>query len=78
VNPEVRNPGAFQGLLERNREGVIAYREETVVGRGASALVQNGLASGLVQRDGFDPLGLLLPNDDYSTLQVYVLVSSYD
>jgi hypothetical protein len=72
VNPEVRNPGAFQGLLECKREGAITYREQAVVSRRASALVQYRFASGLVQRDGFDPLSLLLPNDDYSTLQVYV------
>jgi hypothetical protein len=56
----------------------MAYREQTVIGRRASEMVQNGLASGLIQRDRFDPLSLLLSNEDYSTLQVYVLVSSYD
>ena len=76
MNPEVRNPGAFQGLLECKREGAITYREQAVVSRRASALVQYRFASGLVQRDGFDPLSLLLSNDDYSALQVYVLVSS--
>jgi hypothetical protein len=54
----------------------MAYQKQTVVGRGASALVQYRFASGLLQRDGFDPLSLLLSNDDYSALQVYVLVSS--
>jgi hypothetical protein len=53
----------------------MAYRKQTVVGQGASALVQNGLTSGLIQWDSFDPLSLL-PNDDYSTVRVYVLISS--
>jgi hypothetical protein len=39
VNPEIRNSGAFQGVLECNREGAITYREQSVIGRTASALV---------------------------------------